>query len=204
MGLYCKPIVIHTAYHYSFAPPLVYRARWHLSPRIKKKEKPRKGISTYIGRRADLYWSTHRPILVTTATNIGSHHPPTRHPILQQHRSTTSSYNKARYPSHTDKEYRQAPALLRELALGGIGMERSYSSLPVEVVDTDLTARTYAVGRTRRADTRGDAHLTLTHRARTRDHTVAPPDHQLAGPDLPAVGMATEDEVDGAISDAIY
>ena len=39
------------------------------------------------------------------------------------------------------------------LALGGIGMERSYSSLPVEVVDADLTARTYAVGRTRRADT---------------------------------------------------
>ena len=119
----------------------------------EEKEKPRNGISTYIGRRADLYWSTHRPILVTTATNIGSHHPPTRHPILQQHRSTTSSYNKARYPSHTDKEYRQAPALLRELALGGIWMERSYSLLPVEVVDADLTARTYAIGRTRRADT---------------------------------------------------
>ena len=159
---------------------------------------------TTIGQRANHYWSENEPLLVRSRTNSGSYHPPTRYPILQLHRSTTSSYNKARYPSHTDKEYRQAPALLRELALGGIGMERSYSSLPVEVVDADLTARTYAVGRTRRADTRGDAHLTLTHRARTRDHAVAPPDHQLAGPDLPAVGMATEDEVDGAISDAIY
>ena len=35
------------------------------------KGKPRKGISTYIGRRADLYWSTHRPILLTRRTYIG-------------------------------------------------------------------------------------------------------------------------------------
>ena len=108
---------------------------------------------TTIGQRANHYWSENEPLLVRSRTNSGSYHPPTRHPILQQHRSTTSSYNKARYPFHTDKEYRQAPALLRELALGGIGMERSYSPLPVEVVDTDLTARTYAVGRPRRADT---------------------------------------------------
>ena len=108
---------------------------------------------TTIGPRADHYWSENEPLLVRTRTSSGSYHPPTRHPILQQHRSTTSSYNKARYPSHTDKEYRQAPALLRELALGGIWMEQSYSPLPVEVVDADLTARTYAVGRTCRADT---------------------------------------------------
>ena len=37
----------------------------------EEKEKPRKGISTYIGRRADLYWSTHRPILVTRRTYTG-------------------------------------------------------------------------------------------------------------------------------------
>ena len=57
------------------------------------------------------------------------------------------------YTAYPIKDESQAPALLRELALGGIWMERSYSSLPVEVVDADLTARTYAVGRTRRADT---------------------------------------------------
>ena len=108
---------------------------------------------TTIGQRANHYWSENEPLLVRSRTNSGSYHPPTRYPILQQYRSTTSSYNKARYPSHTDKEYRQAPALLRELALGGIWMERSYSPLPVEVVDADLTARAYAVGRTRRADT---------------------------------------------------
>ena len=69
---------------------------------------------TTIGQRANHYWSENEPLLVRSRTNSGSYHPPTRHPILQQHRSTTSSYNKARYPSHTDKEYRQAPALLRE------------------------------------------------------------------------------------------
>ncbi len=57
------------------------------------------------------------------------------------------------YTAYPIKDESQAPALLRELALGGIGMERSYSPLPVEVVDADLTARTYTVGRTRRADT---------------------------------------------------
>ena len=57
------------------------------------------------------------------------------------------------YAASPRKDESQAPALLRELALGGIGMERSYSPLPVEVIDADLTARTYAVGRTRRADT---------------------------------------------------
>ena len=33
---------------------------------------PRGGIATYIGQRADLYWSTRRAILVDEATYIGS------------------------------------------------------------------------------------------------------------------------------------
>ena len=140
--------------------PFSTPARWPLSPRRKKRRSQGREYQpilvrerTTIGQRANHYWSENEPLPVRSRTNSGSYHPPTRHPILQQHRSTTSSYNKARYPSHTDKEYRQAPALLRELALGGIWMERSYSPLPVEVVDADLTARTYAVGRTRRSDT---------------------------------------------------
>ena len=36
------------------------------------REVPRGGIATYIGRRADLYRSTRRPILVGEATYIGS------------------------------------------------------------------------------------------------------------------------------------
>ena len=122
----------------------------------EEKGKPRKGISTYIGRRADLYWSTHRPILVTTATNIGSYHPsietPRRSRTERAH-TLTAKRDTQSYVASPRKDKSQAPALLRELALGGIWMERSYSPLPVEVVDADLTARTYAVGRTRRADT---------------------------------------------------
>lgn len=76
-----------------------------------------------------------------------------KYEAFDKHKEETGPYTKVRHHSHTGKEYRQAPALLRELALGGIWMERSYSPLPVEVVDADLTARTYAVGRTRRADT---------------------------------------------------
>ena len=107
---------------------------------------------TTIGPLADHYWSENEPLLVRSRTNSGSYHPPTRYPILQQHRSTTSSYNKARYLSiHTQKQPSASP-LTRELALGCIRIER-YSPLPVEVVDADLTARTYAVGRPRRADT---------------------------------------------------
>ena len=68
---------------------------------------------TTIGQRANHYWSENEPLLVRSRTNSGSYHPPTRHPILQQHRSAISSYNKARYPSHTDKEYRQAQPLER-------------------------------------------------------------------------------------------
>ena len=72
-----------------------------------------------------------------------------KYEAFDKHKEETGPYTKVRHHSHTDKEY----ALLRELALGGIWVERSYSPLPVEVVDADLTARTYAVGRTRRADT---------------------------------------------------
>lgn len=53
---------------------------------------------TTIGQRANHYWSENEPLLVRSRTNSGSYHPPTRYPILQQHRSTTSSYNKARTP----------------------------------------------------------------------------------------------------------
>ena len=81
---------------------------------------------TTIGQRANHYWSENEPLLVRSRTNSGSYHPPMRDPTLQQHRSATSSYNKARYPSHTDKENSQAPALARELALGCIHMEWSY------------------------------------------------------------------------------
>ena len=87
---------------------------------------------TTIGQRANHYWSENEPLLVRSRTNSGSYHIPLPH--------------RQRIPP-------SASPLARELALGGIGMERSYSPLPVEVVDADLTARTYAVGRTRRADT---------------------------------------------------
>ena len=68
---------------------------------------------------------------------------------FDKHKVATGPYTRVRHRPLRN----QAPALTRELALGCIWMERSYSPLPVEVVDADLTARTYAVGRTRRADT---------------------------------------------------
>ena len=128
------------------------------------KGKPRKGISTYIGRRADLYWSTHRPILVTRRTYIGQpadqyrFTPPIhRDPATKLYQHSAYAYSKARYTElYSLPKKRRKPSaspLARELALGGIWVERSYSPLPVEVVDADLTARTYAVGRTRRANT---------------------------------------------------
>lgn len=143
--------------------PFSTPTRWHLSPRRKKRRS--QGMEyqpilvrerTTIGQRANHYWSENEPLLVRSRTNSGSYHPPTRSPILQQHRSTTSSYNKARYTelrSQPDKGRKpSASPLARELALGCIRRE-GYRLLPVEVVDAYLTARTYAVGRTRRADT---------------------------------------------------
>ena len=114
------------------------------------------GGLTYTGPRSDLYWSRDEPILVTTATNIGSHHPSIETPRRSRTERAHTLIAKRDTPSYAAypiKDESQAPALLRELALGDIWMKRSYSPLPVEVVDADLTARTYAVGRTRRADT---------------------------------------------------
>lgn len=112
---------------------------------------------TTIGQRANHYWSENEPLLVRSLTNSGSYHPIHRDPTMKPYRLTAYTYSKARYTelrSQPDKGRKpSASPLARELALGGIGMERSYSPLPVEVVDADLTARTYAVGRTRRADT---------------------------------------------------
>ena len=139
-------------------PPL-YRARRHLSPRRKKRRsqgmeyQPILSVSepllvnapTTTGQKTNHYWFAHGPIVVHTThlrgtlsySSTGAPHPPTTK------RDTPPIQTK-----NTAKR-----SLLRELALGGIWMERSYSPLPVEVVDADLTARTYAIGRTRRADT---------------------------------------------------
>ena len=111
---------------------------------------------TTIGQRANHYWSENEPLLVRSRTNSGSYHPPIETPRRSRTERAHTLIAKRDTPSYAAypiKNESQAPALLRELALGGIGMERSYSPLPVEVVDADLTARTYAVGRTRRADT---------------------------------------------------
>ena len=80
----------------------------------EEQEKPRKGISTYIGRRADLYWSTHRPILVTRRTYIGQpadqyrFTPPIhRDPTTKPYGKSAYAYSKARYTelcSLPDKE----------------------------------------------------------------------------------------------------
>ena len=111
---------------------------------------------TTIGQRANHYWSENEPLLVRSRTNSGSYHPSIETPRRSRTERAHTLIAKRDAPSYTAcprKDESQAPALLRELALGGIWVERSYSPLPVEVVDADLTARTYAVGRTRRADT---------------------------------------------------
>ena len=75
---------------------------------------------------------------------------------MKPYRLTAYTYSKARYTelrSQPDRGRKpSASPLARELALGCIRRE-GYNLLPVEVVDADLTARTYAIGRTRRADT---------------------------------------------------
>ena len=75
------------------------------------------GGLTYTGPRSDLYWSRDEPILVTTATNIGSHHPSIEIPL----RSCTSIAHtliaKRDTPSYTAcprKDESQAPALSQE------------------------------------------------------------------------------------------
>lgn len=68
---------------------------------------------TTIGQRANHYWSENEPLLVRSRTNSGSYHPPTRYPILQQHRSATSSYNKARYLSIHTKTAKRQPSYKR-------------------------------------------------------------------------------------------
>ena len=69
--------------------------------------------------------------------------------MTKLYRKSAYSYSKARYTElcSLPKKRRKPSAspLARGLALGGIWVERSYSPLPVEVVDADLTARTYAI-----------------------------------------------------------
>ena len=105
---------------------------------------------TTIGQRANHYWSENEPLLVRSRTNSGSYHPPIEPPRRSRTERAHTLIAKRDTPSYAAypiKNESQAPALLRELALGCIRRE-GYNLLPVEVVDADLTARTYAVGRT--------------------------------------------------------
>ena len=115
--IYAKVAYFHKQSRTTQAPPPPHSSRTRLHPTPKHEaRRPRGGGKqpilvrerTTTGQRADHYWSENEPLLVRSRTNSGSYHPPMRDPTLQQHRSTTSSYNKARYPSHTDKEYSQA------------------------------------------------------------------------------------------------
>ena len=84
MGLHRIPLLVCTPHQYLFAllprhsrvktqaskleeghypPPSLYRARWHLSPRRKKRRSQ--------GRDINLYWSVSEPLLVNAPTTTG-------------------------------------------------------------------------------------------------------------------------------------
>ena len=104
--------------------PFSTPTRWHLSPRRKKRRS--QGMEyqpilvrerTTIGQRANHYWSRDEPILVTTATNIGSHHPSIETPRRSRTERAHTLIAKRDTPSYAAypiKNESQAPALLRE------------------------------------------------------------------------------------------
>ena len=88
---------------------------------------PRGGIATYIGRRADLYRSTRRAILVDEATYIGS-------PSDQYSFARPSSMDKAntfRRNKEASPQKKRREAIMRSPVLRSRGLRRAGDTTPI-------------------------------------------------------------------------